>query len=283
MRNGGIELAVSTRFGPRITGLSLEGGRNVLAQLGDLSIPLDGGRGYRFRGGHRLWAAPEVPEITYEPDDEAVKVETRSPTGVALVQPASSTAGIAKMVEVSLDNGTVTVDHTLLNVGTDPIDVAPWAITQLPTGGTAIIPLPLEPVDSHGLQPNGAVIVWPYAGVDDDPFQMRNRLLLLDGTRQTATKIGVALVRGWMAYVCDEFVFIKRANHIPGGRYLDMGASGQCYCNPEFLELETLGEQVVLHPGESTSHRESWELHRIDPAQPPHLIPDQLDLDGGAT
>ncbi len=39
-----------------------------------------------------------------------------------------------------------------------------------------------------------------------------------------------------------------------------MGCSSECYCNDQFLELETLGPKTKLNPGESVSHVEIWEL-----------------------
>ena len=92
-------------------------------------------------------------------------------------------------------------------------------------------------------------MIWPYTGVADNPFVMHNRLVLLDADRSSATKIGVALERGWIAYVRNGVVFVKRSVHRTGARYLDLGASGQCYSNPDFIELETLGPQTHLEPG----------------------------------
>ncbi len=278
--DGVARVTVATAFGPRITGFSLLDGENVLADLGDLGIDLPDGRAYTLRGGHRLWAAPEIPEVTYEPDDDPIAV-VRSDRSLTLQCPASEDVGIAKTIAITLVAGRVTLAHTLANEGSATIDIAPWAITQLPPGGTAVIPLPQDPADPHGLLPNGKIVVWPYTGVDDSPFTMRDRLLLLEGTRTTATKIGTTLERGWLAYARNGLVFVKRGTHQVGGRYLDFEASAQCYCNPDFVELETLGPQTPLAPGDSTTHTETWELHRIDSSTPSHEIPELLNLDGG--
>ena len=258
----------------------MKGGENVFAELGDMGIDLPDGGKYHLRGGHRLWAAPEVPAVTYEPDDDEVTV-AESADGLVVRQRGASGAGIGKTIKVSLSDGAVRVTHALTNERSDTVDVAPWAITQLRAGGTAIIPLPLDPADAHGLQPNGSIVIWPYTGVADNPFVMHNRLVLLDADRSSATKIGVALERGWIAYVRNGVVFVKRSVHRTGARYLDLGASGQCYSNPDFIELETLGPQTHLEPGESARHTETWELHTVEPSTPPEQIPDILNLDGG--
>ncbi len=280
LTDGIVELTVATAYGPRVVGFSLAGGTNVFAELGNLGIDLPDGRTYTLRGGHRLWVAPEVPELTYVPDDHPVAVES-SPGRISLQATDNGETGIDKTIEMSVDAGIVTVTHTLRNRLAEVIGVAPWAITQLQPGGTAILPLPLDPVDQYGLQPNSSVVLWPYTGTADNPFVMKDRLLLLDAARRTQTKVGIALHRGWLAYSRDGLVFVKRSSHQPDGRYLDMGASGQCYSNPDFLELESLGEQTQLAQGESVTHIETWELHSIDPRTPPHEIPGLLDLDGG--
>ena len=58
--------------GPRITGLRVGDQENLFAELPGLVIERPGEEPFRFLGGHRLWLAPEVPAVTYLPDDEAV-------------------------------------------------------------------------------------------------------------------------------------------------------------------------------------------------------------------
>jgi hypothetical protein len=278
--DGVVELTIPTAFGPRITGFSVNGGENVFAELGEMGIDLPDGGKYHLRGGHRLWAAPEIPDVTYESDDDEVSA-AESDDGLVVGKPGASVAGIGKTITVSLRDGVVTVVHTLTNQRPETVYLAPWAITQLRPGGTAIIPLPLAPTDAHGLHPNASIVIWPYTGVADNPFVIHNRLVLLDADRGSATKIGVALERGWIAYVRNGVVFVKRSVHEAGASYLDLGASGQCYSNPDFIELETLGPLTPLETGESTTHTETWEMHTVEPSAPPEQIPDILNLDGG--
>ena len=278
--NRHVAIGVATAFGPRVTSLSEPGGDNIFAELGGMGIGLPDGRTYLLRGGHRLWVAPEVPETTYEPDaGPVIAVETS--TGISISQAASDAVGIEKTIDISLAGGSVVVTHTLTNRGNAPLRLAPWAITQLAVGGTAIVPLPRDLADPHGYQPNASVVLWPYTGVDDDPFRLHDRLILLDANRSTPTKLGTSLDRGWLAYARDGVVFVKWSQHIVGGTYVDRNASGQCYCSAEFLELETLGQLTDLEPAESATHVESWELHRVSPTAPPEDIPALLHLDGG--
>ena len=274
------QLEVATTYGPRITGFSLRDGENIFAELRDLSIDLPDGRAYRLGGGHRLWAAPEIPAITYEPDGDPPLISDVS-DGVKLTQPASGTSAIEKSIAVALTEQTAVVSHTLTNRRDKPIQLAPWAITQLAVGGTGIVPLRRQPADPHGHQPNANITVWPYTGVTDSGFTLEDRVLLIDANRTTPTKVGTSLDRGWLAYARNGLVFVKRSQLIAGGRYVDLGASAQCYCNAHFIELETLGEFVTLDTDESVSHAETWELHQVPDTTPPSEIPCLLELDGG--
>lgn len=273
---------MAKRFGPRVIGFGDAAGPNVFAELGDLGIELPDGRKYSLRGGHRLWAAPEVPEVTYEPDDEPVVV-TEIALGLELGQPVTGRAALEKKLELTFVPGArrISVSHTLLNRNDVPVAVAPWAITQLPVGGTALVPLRRDLSDAHGYQPNTSIAIWPYTGVADNPFALHDRMMVLQTTRATPTKVGTSLHRGWLAYVHSGLVFVKRAHHVPEGTYIDLGASSQCYCCADFVELETLGPLTLLEPGAATTHVETWELHHVDLSVQPEDIPRLLDLDEG--
>ena len=47
---------------------------------------------------------------------------------------------------------------------------------------------------------------------------------------------------------------------ISGAQYPDFGCNFEVFTNPEFIELETLGPLVELHPRETVEHREEWWL-----------------------
>ncbi|MFZ0491705.1 MAG: hypothetical protein WAM81_00745 [Acidimicrobiia bacterium] len=253
-----ITVQVATDFGPRIVGLRPAGGENLFAELGDLGIDLDDGRRFLFRGGHRLWLAPEVPEVAYEPDNVPVEVTA----GPGFVETTSLSGGVSKTIRVAVaeDKAEIVVDHRVANRGDETIEVSPWAITQLRTGGTALMPVGSEPPEPDRLQPWASVVGWPYtdwAGLewDDD-----RGVIQVPGRRDSPTKIGTVLERGWLAYVVDGWVFAKYAT--VGPLSIDLGASGQVYVNKDFVELETLGAFVSLEPGESTSHSETWRVFR---------------------
>jgi hypothetical protein len=74
-------------------------------------------------------------------------------------------------------------------------------------------------------------------------------------------KIGFPNLRGWLAYWLEGMLFVKRAKYEARSAYFDFGSSSECYCNGRFIELETLVPIIMLAPGDSVTHVETWELH----------------------
>ncbi len=100
LRLGPYLVEAATRFGPRLVSLRREKGPELFAQLSDdVAIDLPGSEPYRFHGGHRLWAAPEVPAITYAPDDHTCVVSAGDDE-LTITAPADG-AGLVKQLTVS--------------------------------------------------------------------------------------------------------------------------------------------------------------------------------------
>src|SRR5262245_50184683 len=98
----------------RISGLTPRGKTNIFADLSHLP-PISTANGdFYFRGGHRLWHAPEAMPRTYAPDTGELNV-TELPDSVVLETNTEPGAGIRKRIEIRLaaDRPSVTLTHTL--------------------------------------------------------------------------------------------------------------------------------------------------------------------------
>ena len=71
LTNGTLTLHALKNAGPRITGLQINGGRNLFAELPDSVKAGD----YILRGGQRVWHGPEDIIRSYQPDGEPVEVD----------------------------------------------------------------------------------------------------------------------------------------------------------------------------------------------------------------
>lgn len=280
LSNGAASVWVTLDVGPRLIGFATDGpdgpGPNVFADDLRTVLPRPGGGVYSLRGGHRLWLAPENPYETYRPDDAPVEVEYTEASrdaaiGVRVGAPRHPTTGVQRSIHVSLPGARAgaTVAHHVTNGGRHPVRLAPWAITQLPPGGTAVVPLAFQRADLHGVLPNSCLVTWPYTRLDDPRITLGSHYALVRCAADAAgaCKIGTGGVGpgdgpGWLAYARPGVpVFVKRATRSSSAVYPDGGCSSEVYSGAEFCELETLGPLVMLAPGATAVHVERWTLH----------------------
>lgn len=248
--------------GPRIVrGLLNGSNENQLAELPDIEWVTPNGD-YHIRGGHRLWVAPEIVERTYAPDNNGLTIEN-VPQGVRLIQPTDVT-GIRKSIEIQLhdDAPRVTLIHRLQNESEKTIDCAPWAITMLPLGGTAIMPLRLAS-DAESLLPDRSVVLWHYTRLGDPRLYIGDENILIEARPQLPPcKIGTLNVAGWLAYLRGDIFFVKRFQPHPNRPHVDRNCNAEMYCNDRFIELETLAPFQTLTPSETVEHVETWEWRK---------------------
>jgi hypothetical protein len=262
LENEHLYLDYLTAAGPRIVRLVPKAsGRNLLAEAPDVTLPSPYGP-YSIRGGHRLWHAPETAARTYIPDNEPPVVE-RLGGGVCLRQPTETYTGITKVMEIRLaaDRPCVEINHILRNDGREPFELAPWAITQMALGGTAVLPQQVGPIDQEGLQPNRHLVLWSYSRWRDSRLQVADDLICVSGEAIAhPLKIGIFNWQGWLGYFAGSWFFRKRFTPQPDRPHVDFQTNCQVYVNHQFLELELLGPLQTLVPGETLAHLETWEL-----------------------
>lgn len=260
--NGHIHVEALTKAGPRITHLSLPGHKNMLAELPPQDTTSSVYGDFHALGGHRLWHAPEAMPRTYIPDNDGV-VSEELPDGLRLSGPTEPGTSIAKTIELHLspDRAAITLTHTLRNNGLWDVELAPWALSMMRLGGTAILPQPTGNADPAGLLNNRILAIWPYTRLDDPRLVLRDDFILIHGTpSKPPVKIGYYNPHGWLAYWLDGVLFRKTFDLHPGMAYPDGGCNAESYCADQFIELETLAPLARLAAGSTAVLTETWEL-----------------------
>jgi len=251
----------------RIIGLTPKGKTNLLADLSaQPPTPTPYGDFY-FRGGHRLWHAPESMPRTYIPDTGPLII-TDLENGVSLEAETEPGSGIKKRMIIQMDVETpaATITHMLINDGLWSVELAPWAISQFRLGGIAILPLPTENVDPAGLLSNRHFSFWPYTKLSDARLLLRDEYTFIKANPAPPFKIGYYNPHGWLAYWVNGILFKKTVKPQINARYPDNNCNTEVYCNEDFIELESLAPFVQLAPGESVDHIERWEVSTSLPA-----------------
>ena len=216
---------------------------------------------YVFHGGHRLWAAPEEPYITYAADSHPVEVEA-TPDRLVITAPPDS-ANLAKTLEVWADGSGLVVEHRLSNEGTAETAVSAWGITQLRLGGTALLASG-EPGDSDGLQADRSLSIWPYTSLADPRIRWTDRVVVIEASPGPRLKLGSGPRPGMLGYFLDSYLFSKKIRGAGDGPYPDRGAVGQIFVDDDFCELESVGPIELLSPGETVVTTENWFMNSAD-------------------
>lgn len=267
LANEKLEIRYLTEAGPRVVGFGPAGGPNLLARTPDVSWDVSGRR-FHLMGGHRFWYAPEVTGRSDWPDTEGLKAE-ETPTGVRLIQQPDP-YGISKelVLELVADEPHVRVTHVLRNESDSPTEIAPWSITQMALGGTALLPQATMPTEGMPLFPNRGIVIWPYSKWNDQRIVWGDPLIRVEGLPgDPPLKIGYFNPHGWLGYQLDGWVFVKRWIPSPGAKHTDEGSNAEIYVNDVCLELEALAPLEILEPDETVRHVETWEVFPVDAAE----------------
>jgi len=275
--NGEAELIVTGDVGPRVIRFGFVGGQNVFKEYPE-QMGKSGEDKFQLRGGDRVWKAPEDPVATWTPDNVPIEI-IPTPTGLVARAPVEPLTMLQKEIEVSMaPSGTeVTVTHRITNHSLFSVEFAPWVLTMMAPGGTAITGFPPRGRHPINLEATNPLVMWAYTNLADKRWIFTKKYLALhqDPNNSEAQKLGTFNRDTWAVYLLNGEAFVKRATADPAKTYTDFGCSFETFTNNEFLEIETLGPLTKVSPGQTVTQVEHWSLHRN--VRVPALIDDDID------
>jgi hypothetical protein len=253
--NDRLEVVGLTDIGPRIVGLFVKGiNGNLLAETPEITQDTPHGK-MSLLGGHRLWEAPELEGISGLPD-AVVKAE-RHPDGFTLAAEPNA-IGLRKSMRVSLEADKVRVEHIIRNEGDGMIELAPWAITQLPIGRVFVPASSAREKESK--LPDRNIVYWPYSNPNKNEISFDKEGFYFDPSKvQAPFKFGTFVQAGWARIEYPNYSFVKKFS-AESGNYPDRSCNFEVYAAQDYVELESLAPLVNLKPGDEVSHLEIWEI-----------------------
>lgn len=256
LTNGTVRARIATEVGPRVLHFGFEDGANEFRTYPEERDV------FPLYGGHRLWHAPEKQSRTHVPDDSPIEYEIQNGS-VSVTRDTDPGSSLRRELELQLSPSqpSMTVIHRIYNEGAWPVEFAPWGLTVLKAGGTAVLPFDRQaPADS--VQPDRSVQFWPYTNPGDDRLRFNRRMITVQqgDNADEPLKIGTTTSKEWAAYVRDGRAFRKEMAIDPNGMYPDGGCAVEVYTRPGFLELETLGPLETVEPDGYVTHTEEWTL-----------------------
>jgi hypothetical protein len=266
LENNHFRLECLAQAGPRVVRLIPHWtGENLFAEVPSFSTKTPAGE-YQYFGGHRFWYAPESFTQTYIPDSHGISIKEVQ-DGIRLIGMDEPGTGIRKIITIQMSptRPFIILKHKLQNHGQVSMRLAPWAITMMRPRGTAILPQQQGNVDADGLLPNRQFVLWSYTRWDDPRLQLGDEYIIVKSDSiQQPFKFGYFNPHGWLGYVYDDVLFLKRFGVRRDKEYADYGCNSEIYSNHRATELESLGPLVDLHPHEDIVHTETWEIYRDD-------------------
>ena len=262
LENGDIELVVSVGLGPRVLSFKRKDGANFFKNFDDqmANISQDTWQSY---GGHRLWHAPEVWTRTYYPDVQPVKYEWDG-SRLTLTCETETVSRLQKeiVIDFPASGSLVKVTHRIYNRG-------PWAVKFAPCG-TVIVPQ--EPFVPHGpgagqsFAAGRPIVLWQFTNMADPRFVWGKRFICMsqNDAYPTKQKFGALVKPGWAAYAFGSELFIKHFPFIDGAPYTDYGCNAEFYTEPGMLEVESIGPEASVEPGDFAEHIETWQIEQLE-------------------
>lgn len=257
--NGCVEIIIPLEFGLRIGHFSLLGEKNVFFEqpndMTDLSTP----EGWRVRGGHRMWLAPESEKV-YCPDNAPIEY-TLLENGVEIFQQEDPWLHVKKSMRIVFHDGAeVEVTNRVENTGEEAIRCSVWAISAMAPGGVEELSFALR---DGGYDHWHRISMWDYTSLGDDRAEYRR-----DGIKLTHRpidrkyKIGVGHPYGPVRYTNNGITFVKEFDVKPEMEYPDANVSFETFMCKHMVEIESLSPLMTIAPGETGAHTEIWRLEK---------------------
>jgi hypothetical protein len=189
-----------------------------------------------------------------------------TPTGLVAREPIEPLTNLQKEIEISMEPSgtTVTVSHRITNRSLFALEFAPWALTMMAPGGTAVTGFPPRGKHPLNLEATNPLVMWAYTDLADPRWKFTKKYMMLrqDPKNSEAQKLGLFNPDTWAAYILNNEVFVKRSSSDPTKTYPDFGCSFETFTNNDFLEMETLGSLTKVLPERTVEQVEHWGLYR---------------------
>ncbi len=261
-------LIVTVGTGPRVAHLSAIKGKFETRNL----LFWDYARKYHRKdwfllGGHRIWGTRPLgdeSEEAYTADNAPCKVKI-SKRGITVIGSEMEAFGVHKTLSIKvLDDATFEVESSLTNVGSLLWSGGAWALTATLPTKACTYGIPLGDGSNWDMIP--IVIPKTWGGhttlVNDPQVSLTEHCLVFEPKGREAKRM-VQAPQGLigMTDASEKISFLKHSPFDVDGKY-PLGCNLAFYNGPKnfMTEMESMGAEKTLKPGETVRNTETWAL-----------------------
>jgi hypothetical protein len=224
-----------------------------LRQAGQELLVLTGASNYADALGSTFWPSPqswpwpppaEIDNLAYAAtvdESGAIALQGQANLGTSLQ--------VSKRFSANLAREALELDYSMTNIGTAPVQWAPWEITRMPATGLAFWPTGGEPFGDRPLATEAA-LGHTWCTPSQSPGEAK---VFADGAG------------GYLAYLLGDRLLIKQFQDQPASAAAPGEAEVELYVNEghDYLELENQGAYVSIAPGETLAWRVVWYVRQL--------------------
>jgi len=263
IRTDTFKIIIISGCGPRIAFWGRIGGENLL-----FWDEKDLGRGdWKLMGGHRVWAirpGADESEEDYRPDNNPCDVQKKGDS-ITITGGKDPVLQTRRGIRLELaDNNRIYVNSFITNVGTMLYSTGVWALTCTNPSPKRTYGIPLG--DGSEWDCFKLVMFRKWAGhtspLNDPQISFTEDMLILN-PQGIETKRMIEVPYGIIAMDApdQDTTFVKKVDYIREAQY-PLGCNIAFYVGPDnfMVEMESMGSEVTLKPGETVNLRETWVL-----------------------
>jgi len=248
-----LRMTIDPRLGGRILSFSRGGLEALLPASAVAGTPNANNFGATFwPSPQSAWGWPPPAELDREPYRARVEgsvLVLESGAGKLL---DGSAITLTKRFRVHGDGSAISVELQMSNVGERELELAPWQITRVPSGGVTLFALGSGGTarDDLGIVVEGSLASYPY-----------------DATRVTREgQKSFVDARGWVAHCHAGLLLVHRFPDLTPEEPAPGEAELELYADPShtYVEIEPQGAFRRLSPGATSEpFRVLWELAEV--------------------
>ena len=212
-----------------------------------------------------LWARIYIYKGGFPPDPvidgQPWTIEARGDRTFVMTSPVSPHLGVRvhRHVELASDGRRAVITSTVERTQRNVYPVQVWTVTQVPQTAYTLLGV----TDAKPQGDAGHDLHTVFGGARDDKASEHvkpladDRAIRWDLLHKGGGKVGT--FGTWCAAVYDDWIIVVQTHYDRTGSFPD-ASNIQAYSHGEYIELETLGPQVHLQPGEKVTQRMVWTL-----------------------